>query len=289
MSPSDLDTLPIEAPISRLYIYHLEGVVRTGGLDLGPAFIGNWEEDGWSFLFFKEKRDGEVSALVDSQPALNLLERYTMSYDEWLGERFEGFKTEAFSIRPPWVPAPEGSIQPGTSLDIVLDPGVVFGTGTHTTTRDCLTAMSRLFTRTDRPRCVVDLGTGSGLLSVAAAKLGAEKVVAVDLNLLAVRTALRNIRLNGLENRVIAVQGRAENIMVGTPIDLLIANIHFPVMEVVVKRSMFWGTPYFILSGLLRSQARAAEALFLDRPAAILEKWSSDGIWTTVIGKTTLR
>jgi ribosomal protein L11 methyltransferase len=258
-------------------------------VDFGPAFIGNWEEDGWSFLFFKERRDSVVAAWVDSQPALSLIERYAMSYDEWLGERFEGFDTEVFSIRPPWVRTPKIDAQNGTVFDIVLDPGVVFGTGTHTTTRDCLTAMSGLFARAERPWRVVDLGTGSGLLSVAAARLGAEKVVAVDLNPLAVRTAFRNIRLNGLEDRVIAVQGRAENIMVGAPIDLLIANIHFPVMALVVASPVFWTTPFFILSGLLRSQVRAVEALFRNRPVSVIEKRSDDGIWTTLMGRTTFQ
>jgi ribosomal protein L11 methyltransferase len=86
---------------------------------------------------------------------------------------------------------------------IRLDPGMAFGTGQHTTTRLCLEALeSRL-----RPVRVLDLGTGSGILAIAAALLGAARVVALDVDPVAVGVARQNVALNGVEGRVQVVEG----------------------------------------------------------------------------------
>ncbi len=87
---------------------------------------------------------------------------------------------------------------------------MVFGTGTHATTRDCLEALELAF-NSHHIESVLDLGTGTGLLALAAARLGCKYILAVDINLLAARTTQRNIRLNQLDDKILAVQGRAED------------------------------------------------------------------------------
>lgn len=82
---------------------------------------------------------------------------------------------------------------------LLIDPGVAFGTGTHQTTLLCLQALESLV-RTDM--MVLDIGTGTGILAIAAAKLGAKKVIAVDVDEVAVRVARENARLNEVDERI---------------------------------------------------------------------------------------
>lgn len=97
-------------------------------------------------------------------------------------------------VRPSWVDAP---VPPGMA-EVVLDPGMAFGTGTHPTTSLCLAALSGLLA--ERPgAAVLDVGTGSGLLAIAARKLGAGRVAANDNDPVAVDVARENAALNGVE------------------------------------------------------------------------------------------
>ena len=165
----------------------------------------------------------------------------------------------------------------------MLDPGLVFGTGTHPTTRDCLEALETAAC-SKQIKTVLDLGTGTGLLSLVAARLGSKRVVAVDLNLLAARTAARNVQLNQLEDRVVIVQAKAEDV-IAYPADLLIANIHYDVMRRLISAKGFLDKKRFILSGLLRSEAKDVADRLARYPVKILEHWAREGIWHTFYGK----
>ena len=127
-------------------------------------------------------------------------------------------------------------------------------------------------------------GPVTGLLALAAAKLGCDRTLAVDFNFLAARTATRNIRLNRLGKKILAVQGRAEA-FIECPADLVIANIHYEVMQHLVAAEGFLRKKYFILSGLLRSQAREIAARLSLQPVTIVQTWERDGIWHTFFGK----
>ena len=136
----------------------------------------------------------------------------------------------------------------------------------------------------ERPAKVLDLGTGTGVLAIAAVQLGAKIAIGVDLNLLAVQTASRNIGLNRFQNRMLAVQGSAlELICFDT--DLVVANIHYEVMKDLLKTDGFLQKRWFILSGLLRSQAKAIQAQLAMLPATIVKQWNQGGIWYTFLGK----
>ena len=169
-------------------------------------------------------------------------------------------------------------------LSILLDPGVVFGAGTHTTTQDCLNALELVFSR-EKIESALDLGTGTGLLALAASRLGCKNILAVDFNFLAARTALRNVRLNQLQDHIIIVQGRAED-FIDSPSDLVIANIHYDVMKHLIASPGFFNNKWFILSGLLRSQARDLLYELSKNRVRIVKKWERDGIWHTFLGKT---
>jgi ribosomal protein L11 methyltransferase len=119
-------------------------------------------------------------------------------------------------VRPSWIAAPA---PPGLA-EVVLDPGMAFGTGTHPTTALCLEALSRLLA--ERPGAsVLDVGTGSGLLAIAARKLGAGRVAANDDDPVAVAAARENAARNGVE---LELGGEPASAIPGA-FDVVVANI----------------------------------------------------------------
>jgi ribosomal protein L11 methyltransferase len=277
--------LPISAqygscPYNDLYIYQLGGKLTSHREISLSGFIGNWEEDDFSFLFFSDPVHDEIKVLLSAQPQLTLIDSYHMPYKQWQGTKFAAFDQGCFQIIPPWE---NGSNGRPDKLPIILDPGLVFGTGTHPTTRDCLDAV-QLACRDRAPERVLDLGTGTGLLALATARLGCRLNLAVDLNLLAAKTAKKNVGLNRLEKQIAVVQGHAET-FIDCPADLLIANIHYNVMQKLICAKAFSIQKRFILSGLLRSEAKQVRIELERLSAKILKSWTHDGIWHTFYGE----
>jgi len=135
--------------------------------------------------------------------------------------------TERLTVKPVWE---EYAPRPG-EIVIELDPGMAFGTGTHPTTKLCLTALERTVRGGET---VIDVGTGSGILAVGAVKLGAARVLALDLDPVAVSSAAANIRLNGLEDRIevresdlLEILKNGDNVppAFAPPADLVTANL----------------------------------------------------------------
>jgi ribosomal protein L11 methyltransferase len=159
----------------------------------------------------------------------------------------------------------------------------------HPTTADCLGFIETLCGQ-EKIRTALDVGTGTGLLAIAAAQMGCERVLAVDLNLLAVKTARENIRLNQMENRVLAVQALAED-FTEIPADLIIANIHYDVMKDLIASRHFLCHPeknrerWVILSGLLRSQAWMVKDCLIKAGVNIMDQKEQGGIWHTFLGR----
>ncbi len=123
-----------------------------------------------------------------------------------------------FVVKPSWE---TWDAQPGDRV-IELDPGMAFGSGTHPTTRVCLQLLEVIVLPGDR---VLDWGTGSGILSVGAALLGAKEIVAVDLDPTAVSVTQENARLNGITERLVTYAASIEDVPRQPPFDLVIANI----------------------------------------------------------------
>jgi ribosomal protein L11 methyltransferase len=122
-------------------------------------------------------------------------------------------------IRPRWI---EVAMQPG-DIELALDPGMAFGTGTHPTTQLCLEALEDVLPPGAH---VLDMGTGSGILAIAAAKLGAAHVVALDNDPVSVEAAEENVRENGVADKVTTGQGSLENVITSARrFDLIVVNI----------------------------------------------------------------
>lgn len=267
-------------PYDNLFIYYIKGRIKGGRLFSDDDYIGNWEEEDDSFLFFKTPADARVRQLVRSQSHLVLQDQFHMSYDEWQGGAIDPIRIGPFQVVPPWHSQAAGM----DDMGILLDPGVVFGTGTHPTTSDCLVALQLAF-ENQPVRRVMDLGTGTGLLALAAVRMGASKVLALDLNRLAVETAHANVRHNGMTGQIVVVQGNAMNFM-DIPNDLMVSNIHYAVMRQLIAEEGFARQKQFILSGLLRSQARQIAYQLEQQPVEILRKWERDGTWYTFYGRS---
>ena len=266
-------------PGTDLFIYYLQGRLISEDNISDRNYIGNWEEEDTSFLFFTKPSPELINRLLSDQPHLTLIDNYHMTYDEWQGEKFTAFHAGRFFIRPPWEP-----IGPNVdAIDILLDPGLVFGNGTHPTTRDCLRALELIFAQ-QSIGSVLDLGTGTGILSLAAAKLGSTRILAVDINHLAVKTARRNVCLNGLNDRILVSRGSAEA-FIDISSDLVIANIHHDAMKPLILQDGFYNKKWFVLSGILRSQAREIQAMLAQGPVSIYKHWEDNGTWHTFCGE----
>ncbi|WP_163337800.1 50S ribosomal protein L11 methyltransferase [Desulfopila sp. IMCC35008] len=268
------------APDSVLFIYYLEGTLPRSYPINHDQYLGNWEEDGFSFLFFLQPAPVEIQQLVDDQPQLKLLDQYEMTYRDWQGGDLEPLQIGRFLFSPPWVTQTDST----ELIPITLDSGVVFGNGTHPTTATCLEAME-IACHGGKVQTMLDLGTGTGVLALAAAKIGVKRIAAVDFNYLACRTANTNVVLNTMQDSIVVVNGRAEQLL-AKPTDLLVANIHYDVMKDLVQTKGFLEQKWFVLSGLLNSETEKILTSLSDQPVHILKKWNSSGVWNTLLGIT---
>lgn len=266
------------APYEDLYIYLMKGLVsREEEAQFGKFFLGNWVEEDTCFLFFGEPSEGIVSELLKGRSDLQLLENYHFSYEQWQGAFSEPLRIDRFLIVPPWLDAVEG---PGETK-ILLDPGLVFGTGLHASTRDSLKALSYVHSRSAIEK-VIDLGTGTGVLALASALLGAQRVLAVDLNPLCVKTARKNVQWNHLESRIEVKEGKAEDVA-ELQADLVLANIHWDVLKTLLTKEGFRRNPWIVLSGLMRSHARDLESDLSRYGLQVVKAWEDEATWYTML------
>jgi len=268
----------IASPGSDLYVYVLEG--RLGKAEeecLGPSFIGNWIEEGSSFLFFSGPSDEKVIRVVRGREDIRLVEEHHYTYEQWHGGEPRSITVGDVILKMPWETGERGK----GLREVLLDPGVVFGTGLHPTTEACLEALD-LVRRKRGIGGVRDLGTGSGILALAAAAMGAQRITAVDINPLSVRTARRNVSLNGLEEIIEVHEGRAED-FVHELADLLIANIHHEVIARIVSMISPRSTKRIIVSGLLKGQAEEIRERLHEKGFHVYKEWVNEGRWSTFL------
>jgi ribosomal protein L11 methyltransferase len=173
---------------------------------------------------------------------------------------------------------------PPNKAGIEIEAALAFGTGHHGTTRGCLLLLDEVL-KAHRPRRVLDLGTGTGVLAIAAAKALQAKVLASDIDPLSVRLAAENARLNGVGDLVETISASgfsAPQFRRRAPFDLVLANIlanPLQQMATPMSRHLARGA-HLILSGLLTPQASAVIAAYRARGLVLrrhirIEGWSS--------------
>ena len=138
------------------------------------------------------------------------VELSNVNQEDWESAWKQYFKpvhvTDRIVVKPEWE---EYSPQEG-EIVIEIDPGMAFGTGTHETTSMCINQIEKNLKAGDR---VIDIGSGSGILSMAAVLLGAEKATGVDLDPVAVRVALENVELNNLQDKIEILHGNLTDVI----------------------------------------------------------------------------
>ena len=173
-------------------------------------------------------------------------------------------------ILPAWLESPEPA-----RIPIKIDPGMAFGTGTHPTTQLCLELME-LSTDNCSLTTVIDVGCGSGILSIAALKLGAEKVLGVDIDIESVKNSRENADTNGVGEELLLGQGSVTEVLSGSfqfkSAPLVVANILAPIIIRLFDAGLadlVEPNGEIILSGILAHQAEnvieAAQAKGLKR------------------------
>lgn len=200
--------------------------------------------------WFSEKEAADMAACLiealktSDEPGLgSLCFSYSSVKDEDWAENWKQYYKplrvgQRLVIKPGWE-----SYQPKEGdLIIDMDPGMAFGTGTHETTRLCLMLLEKHQQENDR---VLDVGTGSGILAIASALLGAKAVTAIDLDPVAVKAAEENVKRNDLKSRVKVLQGDLAKDISGQ-FDLVSANIIADIILLLLPQ----------LQGLLAQHAR---------------------------------
>jgi ribosomal protein L11 methyltransferase len=225
-------------------------------LELTPAGLEEVDGEGW-VEFAVYGSPGELPSLPEGEADVGgrrVVVRGEEVADDW-AERWKRFHVPVLVggrlyVRPPWE---QPAVRPGVA-EIVIDPGQAFGTGSHPTTRLCLELMLELETRGS----FADLGCGSGVLAIAAAKLGFEPVTAVDSDAAAVEATRANARDNGV------VLDRAERWDLRRepppPAVTVAANLMRPLLLQVAPR--LEPPEALILSGLLDEEADDVAAAF---------------------------
>ena len=206
---------------------------------------------------------------------------HKVNEDDWANNWKQYYKPtkvgEHIVVKPTWEEYEE---KPGEVV-VELDPGMAFGTGTHETTRMCIKALEK---KVKKDTTVFDIGTGSGILSIAAAKLGAKHVVGVDLDPVAVESAKKNLEFNKVNNIEI-LYGDLMEVVEGKA-DIVVANILADIIMFLSEgvRAFIEDGGYFIASGILNTQRDKVT----DKLKALdfkIEEVMEDGEWICIIAK----
>ena len=173
---------------------------------------------------------------------------------------------------------------PPNAVNLKIDAGAAFGTGHHGTTVGCLVAYDELLKR-ERFEKVLDVGCGTGVLAIAAARTGAALAVGTDIDAPSVRIANENAKLNQANARFVHASGLNDmKVRAGAPYDLVFANILAPPLVALsqdIKMSLRIGG-VAILSGLLRTQERRVSAAYLSRGFRLERRIHRDA-WSALV------
>lgn len=231
-----------------------------------------------------QDRRGRIDAgarlIAKLAPVSDLRERVA-SEDEWRDSWKEFFHPlrigRRIVILPTWR---DCETKPGDAV-VHLDPGMAFGTGHHPTTRMCLEALERALSPGDR---VLDLGCGSGILSIAAAKLGAASVLGIEIDAVAVRSARANVEMNGVGDRAEIIRGTLPSAKAPPQsFDLALANISARVIVDMAARIADCLAPggTLVASGVIEAHLAGVIAALESAGATVRER-TMDGDWAAL-------
>ncbi|WP_419742635.1 50S ribosomal protein L11 methyltransferase [Paraclostridium dentum] len=228
----------------------------------------------------KEKIEGLKEFGIDVGEAI--VELSQVDEEDWANEWKNYYKPakigEKIVVKPTW----EDYEAKDTDLIIELDPGMAFGTGTHETTSMCIRELEKYVKPESK---VFDIGCGSGILAIAAAKLGAKDVLAVDLDEVAVKVSKENIELNKVEGSVNALHGNLMEV-VKDKADIVVANIIADIIKILAKdiKQFMKDDAVFISSGIIHAKVDEVKEALTQNGLEIVHV-ESLGEWNAIVSK----
>ncbi len=286
-SQPSLETVSVLVPEAALEAYEsaIASVCATVGF-FRDATTGDWQIEGVKQVGTNE---AELTAALALAAAITgstpRLQRTATPAGGWLARTYASFPEQhigrRFAIRGTHLHDPPSAGR----MTLTLDAGLAFGSGEHGSTRGCLLALEHVAHR--KPRRVLDLGTGSGILAMAAARLLRRRVRATDIEPWSVRVAQQNATLNQLRPRIrfqLADGWRNPELRAGGPYDLVFANILARPLCLMARQLATQLAPggTAILSGLLHTQTRSVVAAH--RRCGLYQEASiQQGPWTTLL------
>jgi ribosomal protein L11 methyltransferase len=287
VSAAALETISVDVPEAALEAFEaaLGSVCATVGFFRDHAST-RWRVEGVKPVAQDDSALVAALALATALTGVEApLRRAAIPADGWLARTRVAFPQQLigrrFAVRGTHL---HGSA-PAGRITLTLDAGLAFGSGEHGSTRGCLRALERVALR--RPRRVLDLGTGSGILAMAAARLLHRRVLATDIEPWSVRVARRNAVLNGIGPmlRCWRADGwRDRTVRAGGPYDLVLANILARPLCLMARPLAAHLAPggTAIVAGLLANQARQVLAAHRHQGMR-LEAVLSEGPWATLV------
>ena len=232
-----------------------------------------------------ESRKQEIQiavALISKIADLSPLKEQIIQNNDWMNywkNHFPMLKIGRIIICPSWIQHTAGKDE----IFIELDPGMAFGTGHHPTTKMCILEIEKLFNAGIRDR-VLDIGTGSGILAMVAATLGANSVLGIDTDPLAVTAALLNVETNKLMDKVEIIQGTTESNNL-SQYDLIVANLYSKVIMEIGHSIMskIAGNGVVILSGIMKDKLEEV-IVSLRTHNFVLDHYLTEGDWAVAVG-----
>lgn len=247
---------------------------------LKSYFLKNGKEER---IIQKIKRYLNALKMINPKLKKIKIEKFSIEDEDWNRSWMEFFKpfriNTTFIIKPPWLKVRNRKDQ----LVISIFPGMAFGTGKHPTTQMCIKALGNIVKKGGTS--LLDLGTGSGILSIVAAKLGVKFVWAIDVDEVALENARRNIEDNGLSE---VIKIKKESITsIKRRFDIIVANIDFrnlkKMRDSIEKRLNEKG--FLVLSGILKSEEKEIRDYYLDKKNLKLINTLRDGEWICLVMK----
>ncbi len=235
-----------------------------------------------------EKYVLSLPALFPLQP-ISKLQIQAIADEDWINRWRETIVptkvSEKFWVAPEWQKAPAEAEAPGSQV-IIMEPGLAFGTGFHPSTKLCLEIIEEL--APEKGRGVLDVGTGTGILAMAAAMLGAKEVLAVDNDPLALRVAEDNLKRNGLLGKVKLVKAgnKTNQRLSKKKFDLIVANLFLGELKRLAQYLVAHLAPGGLLavSGILPHQSAEVVKAYKKLGLQIIKKKEKQG-WLLILMK----
>jgi ribosomal protein L11 methyltransferase len=278
MNNNDITGVVVEIKISQDQL-----VNEFGGNEIEEGYVRGYVVQKTKTIQLYNQFEDELAKVLRRAGIEYKTTMHTVNHDDWANKWREFFKPEKVSssivIKPTWrsyVPARNEHV-------IEIDPGMAFGTGIHPTTRSCIQLIEKYIRLGSS---VLDIGTGSGVLVIAARKLGAKFCLGLDNDIDAVRVAQKNCKLNQMIESSYGLCAGNMGDSIQRRFDIVVANLQRKAILILIDqlKSLLDSKGVFILSGILSIEKKIIETTLLQLGYNIKET-IIDGEWTTIAGQ----